>query len=223
MKHDTALNVLMIERGSGDHTSFAEKLNHKNYQVTSAPSGKAGLAIFDTVDPKVVVVDVVSLNTKNGVRICQSFRKKDNDLPIILIVSEETELPEDVDANLVLRLPFTAQKLINRLKVYFPTNKKFILKAGPITLNTQTQLVSCYDKQTKLTPRLVSILTMLMKHRGKVIKRNVLFTKVWETNYTVDTRTLDVHISWLRHAIEEDPQSPRLIRTQRGVGYKLDL
>ena len=223
MKRNTALTVLMIERGRSDHNSFTEQLNHKNFQVTSAPSGKAGLAILDTVDPKVVVVDTVSLNTKNGVRICQSFRKQDNDLPIILIIAEQTTLPDVVDANLVLRLPFTIQKLINRLHAYFPSDKKYIMKAGPITLNTQTQLVSCHDKQTKLTPRLVNILSMLMKHRGEIVKRNVLFTKIWQTDYTVDTRTLDVHISWLRHAIEEDPQNPRLIRTQRGVGYKLDL
>jgi len=222
LKRNTALTVLMIEGRRGDHTSFSEKLNHKNFLVTSAPSGKAGLAILNTVDPKVVVVDAASLRTK-GVRICQSIRKTDNDLPIILIISEQTALPDVVDANLVLRLPFTIQKLINRLHAYFPSDKKYIMKAGPITLNTQTQLVSCHDKQTKLTPRLVNILTMLMKHQGKIVKRNVLFTKIWQTDYTVDTRTLDVHISWLRHAIEEDPQNPRLIRTQRGVGYKLDL
>ena len=222
MKRNTALVVLMIEGKIGDHTSFAEKLNHKNFKVTRAPNGKAGLAILEAVNPNVVVVDAASLRTK-GVRICQSFRREDNDLPIILIIEEQTFLPDLVDANLVLKLPFTVQKLINRLKVYFPADKKYILKAGPITLNTQTQLVSCHDRQTKLTPRLVKILAMLMKNKGKVVQRNVLFTKVWQTDYTGDTRSLDVHISWLRRAIEEDPQSPKLIRTQRGIGYKLDL
>ena len=222
MKHNTALAVLMIEGRIGDHTSFAEKLNHKNFEVTRAPNGKAGLAIFEAVNPNVVVVDAASLRTK-GVRICQSFRREDNDLPIILIVEERTSLSDNVDANLVLRLPFTVQKLINRLQAYFPTDNKYILKAGPITLNTQTQLVSCHDRQTKLTPRMVALLAMLMKKKGKVVQRNLLFTKVWQTDYTGDTRTLDVHISWLRRAIEEDPQSPRLIRTQRGIGYKLDL
>ncbi len=222
MKQRAALAVLMVESGRGEHTSFAEKLDQNKYKVTSVRNGKAGLKILDTFNPDVIVVDAASLRTK-GVRICQSFRKADNDTPIILIVSEETSLPKVVDANFVLKLPFTTQKLINRLRVYIPSEKKYINKAGPITLNTKTQLVSCYGKQTKLTPRLVSILIMLMKNRGKLVKRNVIFTQVWQTDYTGDTRTLDVHISWLRQAIEEDPQKPRLIRTQRGVGYKLDL
>ena len=222
MKQSKALAVLMVESGRGEHTSFTEELDQKKYQVTSVRSGKAGLEILDTLNPDVIVVDAASLRTK-GVRICQSFRKADSDSPIILIVSEQASLPKVVDANFVLRLPFTKQKLINRLRVYRPSDKKYIMKAGPITLNTKTHLVSSYGKQTKLTPRLIKILIMLIKNRGKIIKRNVLFTKVWQTDYTGDTRTLDVHISWLRQAIEEDPQKPRLIRTQRGVGYKLDI
>ena len=219
---DTAMAVLIIEGRRGDHPSFSEELNDKGYQVTPAPSGSAGLEILDDVDPNVVIVDAASLRT-SGVRICQSFRKTDNDLPIILIVDRDISLPDVVDANLVLRLPFTVQKLINRTQAYRNTDDKYIMNAGPIELNIQTQLVSCNDNQTKLTPRLVEILKILMENRGEVVERDPLFTKVWDTDYTGDTRTLDVHISWLRQAIEEDPHNPELIRTIRGVGYKLEI
>jgi len=158
----------------------------------------------------------------SGIRICQSLRISDNSLPIILIVEKQIKLPKTIDANLVLRLPFTVQKLINRLHAYYPTDDKFVLQAGPIELNTRTQLVTCHDRQTKLTPRLVDILKMLMENNGKVVKRDPLFTEIWDTEYTGDTRTLDVHISWLRQAIEEDPRNPKLIRTERGVGYILE-
>lgn len=221
MKHDTAFAVLIIEGRRGDHSSFAEELIEKDYHVTVAASGSTGLKMLESANPEVVVIDAASLRT-SGVRICQSFRKADNMLPIILIVDDQVSLPADVDANLVLRLPFTVQKLINRLSAYQPTDDKFILEAGPIELNTTTQLVTCHERQTKLTPRLVAILQILMKNNGKIVKRDPLFTKVWETDYTGDTRTLDVHISWLRQAIEEDPRNPKLIHTIRGVGYKLD-
>jgi DNA-binding response OmpR family regulator len=69
---------------------------------------------------------------------------------------------------------------------------------------------------------LVALLKMLMEHRGEVIERETLFRSVWDTSYTGDTRSLDVHISWLRQAIEEDPRNPVLIKTVRGVGYRLD-
>ena len=222
MEQDTALAVLIIEGKRGEHPSFGEEMNDKGYQVTKAPSGSAGLEILDSVDPKVVVIDAASLRT-SGVRICQSFRRLDNDLPIILIVDKKRSLPDVVDANLVLRLPFTVQKLINRIEVYRETDDKFIMEAGPIELNTKTQLVTCNDHQTKLTPRLVQILKILIENRGKIVKRDPLFTEVWDTEYTGDTRTLDVHISWLRQAIEVDSRHPKLIRTKRGVGYMLDI
>lgn len=222
MVQEMALTALIIEGRRGDHSSFAEELGEKGYLVTKTTSGSAGLEVIDSVNPDIVIIDAASLRT-SGVRICQSFRKADNDLPIILIVDENTSLPEIVDANLVLRLPFTVQKLYNRTQAYQQTADKFVEQVGPIELNTKTQLVTCNDRQTKLTPRLVEILRMLMRNKGKVVKRNPLFSKVWKTDYTGDTRTLDVHISWLRQAIEEDPHHPKLIRTVRGEGYILEI
>lgn len=213
--------ILIIEGRRGDYSSFGEELNDKGYQVTQAPSGSAGLDVLESVDPHVVIVDAASLRT-SGVRICQSFRITNDSLPIILIIEKNRPLPKGVDANLVLRLPFTVQKLVNRLQAYHPTHDKFILQVGPIELNTRTQLVTCHDRQTKLTPRLVKILAMLMENHGQVVGRDPLFTQIWDTDYTGDTRTLDVHISWLRKAIEEDPRNPKLIRTERGVGYSLE-
>ncbi|MBG0786658.1 MAG: response regulator transcription factor [Anaerolineaceae bacterium] len=222
MKQSKKLAILLIEGTRGDHSCFSKDLEDKGYDVNFARSGSAGLKLLENLTPHVLVIDAASLRT-SGVRICQSFRKADSELPIVLVVDEDVEVPEDVDANLVLRLPFTVQKLINRIKAYEPTDDKFILEAGPIELNLQTQLVTCKGQLTKLTPRLVKILKMLMKNHGKVVERDPLFKSVWETNYTGDTRTLDVHISWLRQAIEDDPRHPELIRTVRGVGYILDV
>lgn len=222
MKQSKKLAILLIEGTRGDHSCFSKELEEKGYDVNFARSGSAGLKLLENLTPHVLVIDAASLRT-SGVRICQSFRKADSELPIVLVVDEDVEVPEDVDANLVLQLPFTVQKLINRIKAYEPTDDKFVLEAGPIELNLQTQLVTCNGQLTKLTPRLVKILKMLMKNKGKVVERDPLFKSVWETNYTGDTRTLDVHISWLRQAIEDDPRHPELIRTVRGVGYILDV
>lgn len=222
MQDTQDVSILIIEGGRGDYASFGEELRQKGYQVTKAPSGSAGLVLLDTIKPHVVIVDAASLRTK-GVRICQAIRVSADSLPIILIVENHITLNENIDANLILKLPFTVQKLINRIQAYHPTEEKFILQAGPIELNTQTQLVTCYDRQTKLTPRLVKILSYLIEHNGEVVRRDPLFTQIWDTDYTGDTRTLDVHISWLRQAIEEDPRNPKLICTERGVGYILKV
>ena len=82
-------------------------------------------------------------------------------------------------------------------------------------------MVTYNGREKHLTPRLSKLLKLLMTNVGKVQLREELFKEVWETDYTGDTRTLDVHISWLRQALEEDPRHPNLIVTARGVGYKL--
>ena len=222
MQPNDEVVILIIEGGRGNYSSFGEELSEKGYQVTQAPSGSAGLEVLDSIKPHAVIVDAASLRT-SGVRICQSFRVADESVPIILIIEDGRPQPNNVDANLVLKLPFTVQKLINRLHAYHPTDDKYVLHVGPIELNTHTQLVTCEDRQAKLTPRLVKILQMLMENNGKVVGRDPLFKEIWDTNYTGDTRTLDVHISWLRQAIEEDPRNPKMIRTERGVGYILEV
>jgi DNA-binding response OmpR family regulator len=123
----------------------------------------------------------------------------------------------------VLHLPFTARKLLNRIIPLLPADETQILHAGPIRLNLRLKKVRCKGREARLTPRLVRLLQILMEHSGEMLRREDLFREVWNTAYVGDTRTLDVHISWLREAIEEDPRRPRFIKTVRGVGYRLDI
>ncbi len=186
-------------------------------------SGDKAIARLDEKTPDLVLVDAESMRT-SGRRICQSIRKKSASLPIILIVEKNGENGEKAQANVVLTSPFTLQKLLNRIRPFLPVEEnKDLLVRGPIQLNVEHRWVRNGDRQTSLTPRLVSLLKILMEHPGEVIERKELFRAVWETEYTADTRTLDVHISWLREAIEENPRKPKDILTARGVGYRLDV
>jgi DNA-binding response OmpR family regulator len=144
-------------------------------------------------------------------------------VPIVLIVDGQAEQPEHIEADILLSLPFTLQKLLNRIKPFLPVVQKNVFAVGPFQLDAEQRWVRCGEKQTMLTPRLVTLLTALMERPGEVIEREALFCQVWDTEYTGDTRTLDVHISWLRQALEEDPRHPRYIKTVRGAGYRLDV
>ena len=84
-------------------------------------------------------------------------------------------------------------------------------------------MIRCNKKEEHVTPRMAHLLKMLIDQKGKVIDRKKLFSKIWNTNYTEDTRSLDVHINWLRKIIEKNPKKPKLLLTVRGKGYKLDL
>jgi DNA-binding response OmpR family regulator len=112
---------------------------------------------------------------------------------------------------------------MNRITPLLPAVGGKLLHVGPLRLNMELKRVQCLGHEARLTPRLVHILQLLMQQPGTVVERENLFREVWKTDYTGDTRTLDVHISWLRKAIEEDPRKPQFLKTIRGVGYRLDV
>jgi DNA-binding response OmpR family regulator len=213
--------LLVIEARHAEIPSFASDLQKKGFDVQIAQNGIQAVARLKEVSPSLVVINAASLRS-TGLRICQSIREKDSKLPIILILENDNEVNKDT-ADAILALPFTVQKLVNRIKPLLPGDGKNVLHVGPIRLDLEKRRVRCLGKSTKLTPRLVTLLNLLMEKHGEVVEREPLFKKAWETNYTGDTRTLDVHISWLRRAIELDPGNPKLLKTIRGVGYRLDI
>jgi DNA-binding response OmpR family regulator len=213
--------ILVIEGRHAEIPSFAADLQKKGFDVEIAQNGSQAVARLKEVNPNVTVVNAASLRS-TGLRICQSLREKDPKLPVILILATENGMEKDT-ADAVLILPFTVQKLVNRIKPLLPGEGKNVLHVGSIRLDAEHRRVRSLGKSTKLTPRLITLLQILMEHHGEVVEREALFKKVWETNYTGDTRTLDVHISWLRRAIELDPEHPKFLKTIRGVGYRLDV
>ena len=214
-------SLLVVEGRYSDIPSFASELQKKGFEVNTVTSGSVAVSRLEKISPTIVVVNAASLRS-TGLRICQSIREKNPKYPIVLILAKEAKVDKDI-ADAVLILPFTAQKLVNRIKPLLPGDGKNMVHVGPIRLDVERRRVRCLGKSTKLTPRLITLLQMLMEKHGEVVERDVLFKKVWETNYTGDTRTLDVHVSWLRRAIEVDPLKPKFLKTIRGVGYRLDV
>ncbi|MCW5874464.1 MAG: response regulator transcription factor [Anaerolineales bacterium] len=215
--------ILWVEGRWISNGEFVPALLKKGFQVQRVSSGKDALEAVSEGKYDLVILDAASMRT-NGRRICTSIRNLVNGMPILLISDPNRPLEPDFEcANEVLILPFTQRKLLNRIAPLLPTEEGSLLRAGPIELDLDSHAVKVGSKKTVLTPRLVRLLQMLIDNKGEVVERNTLFKKVWKTNYTGDTRTLDVHISWLRNAIEKDPKKPKLLATVRGVGYRLDI
>ncbi len=204
-----------------DNNSFVSALQKKEYLVEIVPTGSAAMARLVELDPDLMVVNAASLRS-SGKRICNEIREKSSELPILLIVSPEHSLSGITSANVVLELPFTSRKLLNRIAPLLPGDGKNIIHVGFIRLDLERKRVRCLGREARLTPRLAHLLRVLLMHAGEAVDRQRLFSEVWDTQYTGDTRTLDVHISWLREAIEEDPRNPQFLKTIRGVGYRLD-
>jgi len=217
------VRILWIEGKRAESPSFIPNLRKKGFAVEVVPTGNDALARLLDIDPDLAVVNAASMRT-SGRRICRSLRERLDGLPIVLIAGANVrEAIEDPCANAVLTLPFTYRKLLNRIVPLLPGDGGNMLHVGPIRLDIGHKRVRCQGREARLTPRLIHLLRILMQHPGEVQERASLFSQVWATEYTEDTRTLDVHISWLRKALEEDPRQPQFIKTIRGVGYRLDI
>jgi DNA-binding response OmpR family regulator len=216
--------ILLVEGKRTDRPSFVTGLTRKGYQVESVSNGAEALSRLETFSPDLIIVNAASMRT-SGKRICQSIRSHSRGTPIVLITDPQYADSREKEelAEVILSLPFTLQKLMNRIRPLLPAEQKDLLKVGGLHLDPVQRWVRIGTKQTSLTPRLVTLLKILMEHPGEVVERGYLFSTVWDTKYTEDTRTLDVHVSWLRRAIEDDPRNPVYIKTIRGVGYRLDM
>ncbi len=204
-----------------DFTSFVPSLRKKDYWVETASTGSAAIARLVEVDPDLVVVNAASLRS-SGKQICNELRERSKELPILLIISPDRKVTGISSANVILELPFTSRKLLNRIVPLLPGDGKNVLHVGLIRLDLERKRVRCLGREARLTPRMCRLLQVLLIHAGEAVDRQSLFSEVWDTEYTVDTRTLDVHISWLREALEENPRQPQFLKTIRGVGYRLD-
>ncbi|MBP9675362.1 MAG: response regulator transcription factor [Anaerolineaceae bacterium] len=213
--------VLVIEGKRTGHPSFTAGLTKKSFLVESVSSGAAALAQLDTTVPSLIIVDASSMRS-SGKRICQAIHQKQPNLPLILVLDSNADPSDHYEADVVLVLPFTLQKLVNRVRILLPLENKSSLQTGPISLDVVQKRAIINGRQIQLTPRLNLLLRILMERAGEVVDRNSLFREAWDTDYTDDTRSLDVHISWLRQAIEENPRYPKYLITIRGVGYRLD-
>jgi len=214
--------ILWIEGKRAENETFIPALRKKDYLVEVVSTGSAALARLMEIDPDLVVINTPSLRT-SGKRICRDLHEKLATLPIVVILSPDQTFSGETCARVVLKLPFTVRKLLNRITPLLPGDGQHMLHLGHIRLDLERKRVRCQGREARLTPRLTHLLEVLMQHAGEVVARQQLFKEVWETDYTVDTRTLDVHISWLREALEEDPRHPQYLKTIRGLGYRLDV
>lgn len=211
--------VLLMESPRANGTSFANHLI-KRYELLIAHNGKDALNLINTKKPQVLVLDAASMRT-SGDRICTKLKSEVRYLPIIHIKEGPPAEVEESEADLLMYLPFTYRKLWNRIERYMRAHEGEILQAGPFSLNVQQALLSTPNIETKLTPKLAKLMELLMRQPNTLVARLTLMQQVWQTDYMGDTRTLDVHIRWLRQVIEENPHKPTHIKTVRGKGYIL--
>ena len=217
----TSATVLLVESDKASAPSFAPALEKRGYSLTIVHSAGDAVAKVNGTCPDVIIVDAASLKT-SGARMCRELRRSLEHVRILLVVDKKIIMDDNNEADLILQHPFTPRKLLNGVNRLMPAGEGASLQVGPIKLNLAQRKVKCGAREERLTPKQSKLLEVLMRHPGEVVSRKTLIKQVWDTDYTGDTRTLDVHVSWLRLLIEPNPLKPRYLKTLRGQGYRLD-
>lgn len=214
-------HILIIEGQRAGENSLAPSVRKVGFRVTVSHTAKQALELCVQESPDLIIFDAVSMRS-NGLRTCHRLRRKSEDVPIIHCRAAGEPEPSVWLADVRLVQPFSGRKLLNRVRALLPADpeREEIVRLGDLIYyrNKRSVYLARYGER-RLTPKLADLLEQFLRHPDVVLNRRHLMEVVWNTSYVGDTRTLDVHIRWLRELIENDPASPRLVRTVRGVGY----
>jgi DNA-binding response OmpR family regulator len=213
--------ILLLEGRKPAAKRLSPVLNGQGHNVVVAHTRKGALTQVREVHPEVIVVDSPSLRFSCR-RFCEALQDAGLDIPVLMLLSEGAKIDRSVGARGHLRYPFSPKKLTNRVIRMLPAPDDDVLQVGDVALNTKQKSVTRGDRETHLTPKQAHLLEIFMRHPGEILTRAFLMKQVWDTDYMGDTRTLDVHIHWVRKAIEENYKSPLYLRTIRRVGYRFE-
>jgi len=214
--------VLLVEGRKPAAKHLAPVLEEQGCDVVTAHTRREALSKVDSVCPAVIVLDSPTVRFSCR-RFCDALRDAGLEIPVLMLLPEGEKIDRSVKARAHLRYPFSGKKLVNRITRLLPAPEGEVLRVGEVTFHVKQRCVFQGDRESHLTPKQARLLEVFMSHPGEVLTRAFLMKQVWDTDYLGDTRTLDVHVHWVRRAIEEDPRSPLYIRTIRQVGYRFDV
>lgn len=232
MADDNRLRVLYVasRRGQIEAAAPSETLRtHLNNYIADnsdaqpewlvATNQKNALALARRELPRLFMVELDAPGRRAA--FCATLRQRWPTAKIVALSWDRRVAMPECDGILLLPLDETAVTLL--LERLLNGYQSHIRRRGPIDLNLATRTVSTPKGQYHMTPKQAALLDLLMRRHNQVLSRQEIMFSVWETNYLDDTRTLDVHIRWLRERIEPEPSAPRYLVTVRGKGYRLNL
>jgi DNA-binding response OmpR family regulator len=222
-------NLLLVEDDDTVRETLALNLRSEGYQVELAADGERGLELARAGELDLLILDVM-LPKLDGLTLCRVVRRE-SDVPIILLTARGTETDKIVGlesgADDYVVKPFSLGELMARVRAALRRGRSSRtqstgLAAGDLTLEPVGRRAHLGERELRLAPREFDLLAVLMRNQGAVLSRDLLLASVWGDDYIGDSRTVDVHIRWLREKIEVDPSDPRWITTVRGVGYRFE-
>jgi DNA-binding response OmpR family regulator len=234
-----AEKILVVEDELTLQETLAYNLKHQGYTVETASDGPAALDVARRAHPDLIILDIM-LPGIDGFEVCRILRQEMS-TPVLMLTARDDEIDRvvglEVGADDYLTKPFSMRELLARVKALlrrvrmikeeFETNGNApkvnqALTFGDLIVDLTRREVRLKEQALALKPKEYELLLFLAQHRGQVLSREFILEKVWGWDFVGDSRTVDVHIRWLREKIESEPANPRRIITVRGAGYRFE-
>ncbi len=224
------MKILLIEDEAGLILTLTDRLQSEGFDVKSATDGETGLNFALSENFDLIILDVM-LPKKNGYDICRDLRQKEINTPVLMLTAKG----ETIDKVLGLKLgaddyltkPFEVMELLARIEALLRRSSNQIqngkaetFRFGDVTVDFKRAEVFKDNEAVELSAMEFKLLQFLIENRGNVHSRNELLDEVWGYDAMPTTRTVDVHVAWLRQKLESNPKYPQFIQTVHGFGYK---
>lgn len=234
-----AEKILVVEDELTLQETLAYNLKRQGYEVETASDGPSALEIARSTQPNLILLDIM-LPGLDGFEVCRLLRQEMS-TPVLMLTARDDEIDRvvglEVGADDYLTKPFSMRELIARVKALLRRvrlirqelegNGTFsgpsdILSYENLALDMKRREVRLNEAPLALKPKEYDLLLFLAQHKGQVLSRELILERVWGWEYIGDSRTVDVHVRWLREKIEDDPSNPHRIITVRGAGYRFE-
>jgi two-component system response regulator RegX3 len=221
--------ILVVEDEPTLRETLAEALEADGFAVVQAADGRAALERFRAEQPDLVLLDLM-LPELSGLEVTRHIRAESS-VPIVMLTARDAELDKVVGLELgaddYVTKPFSFRELSARIRAVLRRGEVTgaplppMVELGSVKVDLAGHRVLRDGVEIPMKPKVFDLLAFLLRHPGQVVSRDQLLEQVWGYDYPGETRTVDVHVHWLRSAVEPEPSNPTLIQTVRGVGYVL--
>ncbi|MFN2138729.1 MAG: response regulator [Candidatus Promineifilaceae bacterium] len=239
-----AYQVLVVEDDGTLSEMLQYNLKRQGYEVLLAGDGRKGIQLAREHEPDLVILDVM-LPGADGFEVCRTLRKEMS-VPILMLTARTEEIDKivglEMGADDYITKPFSIRELLARVKAQLRRieliredvaaesstaatavpRKSLVLKFDNLIIDENRREVILNDEPLKLKPKEFELLLFLARHQGIAVSRDLILERVWGWSYDGNSRTVDVHVRWLREKVEPDPNEPTRILTVRGIGYRFD-